>query len=70
MSKDELLDALCPEPDAWEKMDQKAFQSMAGKCFWYLLHQDQKNRFKNTASSFIGGVIGGFLAFFGIKGVA
>ena len=65
-----MLDALCPEPDAWEKMDQKAFQSMAGKCFWYLLHQDQKNRFKNNASSFIGGVIGGFLAFFGIKGVA
>ena len=70
MGKDELLDALCPEPDAWEKMDQKAFQSMAGKCFWYLLHQDQKNRFKNNASSFIGGVIGGLLALFGMKGVA
>lgn len=70
MSKDELLEALCPAPDKWEDMNQKDFQRMAGKCFWYLLHRDQENRVKTSLSSFIGGVIGGFLAFFGMKGVA
>lgn len=70
MSKDELLDVLIPSPGEWAAMEQGEFQEKMGKCMAHLLRKEQGRTAIGTLSSFIGGVIGGFLAFFGMKGVA
>lgn len=70
MSKDELLDVLIPSPEEWAAMEQGEFQEKMGKCMAHLLRKERGRTAIGTLSSFIGGVIGGFLAFFGMKGVA
>ena len=70
MGKDELLDVLIPSPEEWAAMEQGEFQEKMGKCMAHLLRKEQGGRAIGTLSSFFGGVIGGFLALLGVKGVA
>jgi len=70
MGKGELLDVLIPSPEEWAAMEQGEFQEKMGKCMAHLLRKEQGRTAIDTLSSFFGGVIGGFLALLGMKGVA
>jgi hypothetical protein len=68
MSSDELIDVLCPSPDEWKKMEAHEFQFRVGKCLHYLLGRDRYRLYIASLSSFVGGVIGGIVAYVGMRG--
>jgi len=69
MSRDELIKNLCPTPEEWRVMGVQEFHERVGRILGYLLERDQAKGVMRSTSSFLGGVLGGFLAFLTSIGV-
>ena len=69
MSNDELIKNLCPTPEEWRVMGVPEFHERVGRILGYLLERDQAKGVMHSTSSFLGGVLGGFLAFLTSIGV-
>ena len=69
MSRDELIKNLCPTPDQWRAMEVQEFHERVGLILGYLLERDQAKGVMHSTSSFLGGILGGFLAFLTSIGV-